>query len=160
MNTMEDLFHALLQDVYSAEQELTKTLPKLANEAKDPQWTKAFSAHHKETEEHVRRLERSFEMMGKPATGRKCEAILGIIAEGEQVIKKADNHETEDAGLTASGQAVEHYEIARYDTLCSWANMIGKPRIANMLHDTLKEEKQAEALLTQIADRPVNRRVT
>lgn len=157
MTTMEDLFHSLLQDVYYAEKELTETLPKLAKEAKDPELKKAFSDHEKETEGHVRRLERAFEMIGRPAKGRKCDAILGIIAEGAQLIKEVDSRETEDAGLIASGQAAEHYEIARYGTLCTWANMIGKPQIAYMLHDTLQEEKSADALLTRIAERSVNR---
>ncbi len=156
MKTMEELFHDLLQDVYYAEQQLIKALPKLAKNAGDGDLKKAFSAHEKETEGHVKRLEKAFEMIGKPAKGKKCEAILGIIAEGEDVIKEVDDDDTLDAGLIASGQAAEHYEIARYGTLCAWAKVIGKPQIAKLLHQTLEEEKKADGLLTKIAERSVN----
>ena len=157
MKTMEELFHAMLQDVYYAEKELTKALPKMAKEADDKELKKAFTNHEKETEGHVKRLEQAFEMIGKPAKGKKCDAILGIIAEGEDVIKEVDDEETLDAGLVASGQAAEHYEIARYGTLCAWAKQLGKPQIARLLHETLEEEKKADSLLTKIAERSVNK---
>lgn len=157
MKTMEELFHAMLQDVYYAEKELTKALPKMAKEADDKDLKKAFTDHEKETEGHLKRLEQVFEMIGKPAKGKKCDAILGIIAEGEDVIKEVDDEETLDAGLVASGQAAEHYEIARYGTLCAWAKLLGKPQIARLLHETLEEEKKADSLLTKIAERSVNK---
>lgn len=157
MKTMEELFHAMLQDVYYAEKELTKALPKMAKEADDKDLKKAFTDHEKETEGHLKRLEQAFEMIGKPAKGKKCDAILGIIAEGEDVIKEVDDEETLDAGLVASGQAAEHYEIARYGTLCAWAKLLGKPQIARLLHETLEEEKKADSLLTKIAERSVNK---
>jgi ferritin-like metal-binding protein YciE len=156
MKTMEELFHALLQDVYYAEKELTKALPKMAKEADDAQLKKAFTDHLKQTEGHIERLEKAFEMIGKTARGKKCDAIIGIVAEGKDVIEEVDDPQTLDAGLIASGQAAEHYEIARYGTLCSWAKLIGKPQIARLLHETLEEEKQADALLTKIAERSVN----
>lgn len=156
MKSMDEMFHALLQDVFYAEQELTKALPKMAKEAENDELKKAFSDHQKETEGHVDRLKKAFEMIGKPAKGKKCDAILGIIAEGEEVIKEVDDDDTLDAGLVAAGQAAEHYEIARYGTLCAWAKVIGKPQIANLLHETLEEEKKADALLTKIAERSVN----
>lgn len=156
MKTMDELFNALMQDVYYAEKELTKALPKMAKEAEDKDLKQAFTDHLKETQGHVERLEKAFEMIGKPAKGKKCEAILGIIAEGEEVIKEADHEEIQDAGLIASGQAAEHYEIARYGTLCSWAKLLGKPQVANLLHQTLEEEKKADALLSKIAERSVN----
>ncbi|MEJ2435798.1 MAG: ferritin-like domain-containing protein, partial [Pseudolabrys sp.] len=134
MKTMDELFTDLMQDVYYAEKELTKALPKMAKEAKDENLKKAFSDHLKETEGHIERLDKAFEMIGKPAKGKKCDAILGIIAEGEEVIKGVSDPQTEDAGLIASGQAAEHYEIARYGTLCSWAKLLGKPQVANLLH--------------------------
>lgn len=156
MKTMEDLFHALLQDVYYAEKQLTKALPKMAKEADNAKLKKAFTDHLKETEGHIERLERAFEMFGKPARGKKCEAIIGIIEEGKEVIEEADDEQILDAGLIASGQAAEHYEIARYGTLCAWAKLIGKPQIARLLHETLEEEKHADALLTEIAEQRVN----
>ena len=156
MKTMEELFTALMQDVYYAEKELTKALPKMAKEAEDKDLKRAFTEHLKETEGHIKRLEKAFEMIGKPAKGKKCDAILGIIAEGKEVIEEVDDNETLDAGLVAAGQAAEHYEIARYGTLCAWAKLIGKPQIAKLLHETLEEEKKADGLLTKIAERSVN----
>lgn len=156
MKTMDQLFTDLMQDVYYAEKELTKALPKMAKEADDEELKKAFNDHLKETEGHIKRLDKAFELMGKPAKGKKCDAILGIIAEGEHVIKEVDDEQTLDAGLIASGQAAEHYEIARYGTLCAWAKLIGKPQVAKLLHETLEEEKKADALLTKIAERSVN----
>jgi ferritin-like metal-binding protein YciE len=156
MKTMEELFHALLQDVYYAEKQLTKALPKMAKHADNGELKKAFTEHLKETEGHVERLERAFQMIERPAKAKKCDAILGIIAEGKDVIDKVDDAPVLDAGLIASGQAAEHYEIARYGTLCAWAKLIGKPQIARLLHETLEEEKNADALLGKIADRSVN----
>jgi len=156
MKTMDQLFTDLMQDVYYAEKELTKALPKMAKEADDEELKKAFNDHLKETEGHIKRLDKAFELIGKPAKGKKCDAILGIIAEGEHVIKEVDDDQTLDAGLIASGQAAEHYEIARYGTLCAWAKLIGKPQVAKLLHETLEEEKKADALLSKIAERSVN----
>lgn len=156
MKTMDDMFNALMQDVYYAEKQLTKTLPKMAKEATDEKLKRAFTNHLKETEGHVERLEKAFEMMDKPARTRKCDGILGIIEEGKEVMDEADDHQVLDAGLIASGQAAEHYEIARYGTLCSWAKLLNKPQIARLLHQTLEEEKKADELLTQIAEHSVN----
>jgi ferritin-like metal-binding protein YciE len=153
---MDQLFHALLQDVYYAEKELTKALPKMAKEAENDDLKAAFTNHLEETKNHVQRLEKAFEMIGKPAKGKKCDAILGIVAEGKEVIDEVDDADTLDAGLIASGQAAEHYEIARYGTLCAWARQLGKPQIERLLHETLEEEKKADALLTQIAEESVN----
>jgi ferritin-like metal-binding protein YciE len=157
MKTMDELFHALLQDVYYAEKQLVKALPKLAKKSTDKQLQKAFSDHLEETQGHVERLEKVFEMIGKSARGKKCDAILGIVAEGEEVIEEVDDDEVLDAGILAAAQAAEHYEIARYGTLCAWAKQIGKPQIARLLHQTLEEEKKADQLLTSIAERSVNK---
>ena len=157
MKTMEELFHALLQDVYYAEKQLTKALPKMAKEADNDELKEAFTTHLKETEGHVERLEEVFKMIGKPARGKTCDAILGIIAEGKEVIDEVDDEQVLDAGLIAAGQAAEHYEIARYGTLCAWAKLIGKPQVARLLHETLEEEKHADKLLNEIAERAVNR---
>lgn len=156
MKTMEELFYALMQDVYYAEKQLTKALPKLAKEAQNKKLQKAFADHLKETEGHVERLEKAFEMLGKTAKGKKCDAILGIIEEGKEVIDEVDDDDVLDAGLIASGQAAEHYEIARYGTLIAWAKQLGKPQIARLLHETLDEEKHADKLLTEIAEERVN----
>jgi ferritin-like metal-binding protein YciE len=157
MKSMEDMFYAMLQDVYYAEKQLTKALPKMAKEAGDQELKKAFTDHLEETQGHIERLEKAFGMIDKTARAKKCDAILGIIEEGKEVMEKAsDDKELLDAGLIASGQAAEHYEIARYGTLCAWAKLLGKPQLARLLHETLEEEKKADALLSQIAEKSVN----
>lgn len=157
MKSMEDMFYFLMQDVYYAEKQLTRALPKMAKEAEDEELKQAFTNHLEETEGHIQRLEKAFGMIDKTARARKCDAILGIIEEGKEVMEKAGNDkELLDAGLIASGQAAEHYEIARYGTLCAWAKLLDKPQIARLLHETLEEEKKADALLSQIAERSVN----
>ena len=156
MKTMEDLFYALLQDVYYAEKQLLKTLPKLAKKAANDQLKAAFLEHRDQTEGHIERLEKAFEMIGKKAKGKKCDAILGIIAEGEEVLKAAKDEEVRDAGMIGAAQAAEHYEIARYGTLCAWAKTIGKPEIARQLHQTLEEEKETDERLSKIAKDAVN----
>lgn len=157
MKSMEELFHALLQDVYYAEKQLVKTLPKLAKKSTDEMLQKAFTDHLKQTEEHVQRLEDVFDMIEKKPRTKKCDAILGIVAEGDEVMAEAEDDDVRDAGILASAQAAEHYEIARYGTLCAWANQLGKPQIARLLHQTLDEEKKADGLLSSIAERSVNR---
>jgi ferritin-like metal-binding protein YciE len=154
---MDDLFYALLQDVYYAEKQLVKALPKLAKKSTDRQLQKAFTDHLEQTKGQVERLEKVFEMIDKKPRGKKCDAILGIVAEGEEVIKEADDEDVLDAGILAAAQAAEHYEIARYGTLCAWANQLGKPQIARLLHQTLEEEKKADGLLSSIAERSVNK---
>jgi ferritin-like metal-binding protein YciE len=154
--TLDDLFYALLQDVYYAEKQLLKALPKLAKESTHTDLEKAFTDHRKETERQVERLEEVFEKIDRPAKGKKCEAILGIIEEGEEVIDETDAGEVLDAGLIASAQAAEHYEIARYGTLCAWAKQLGRDDVAMLLHETLEEEKATDERLTSIAKGSVN----
>lgn len=156
MKSMEDLFHAVLQDVYFAEKQLLKALPKMAKKASNEKLANAFIKHRDQTEGQIERLDKAFEMIGKKAKGKKCEAILGIIAEGEEVIEEAEDDEVLDAGLIAAAQAAEHYEIARYGTLCAWAKQLGKPQLARLLHQTLEEEKQTDELLTKLAETSVN----
>ena len=156
MKTMDDLFYALMQDVYYAEKKLVTTLKKMGKKASSEQLQTAFNDHMEETQGHVARLEQAFEMFGKKAKGKKCDAILGIVAEGDEVIEEAEEDHILDAGLIASGQAAEHYEIARYGTLIAWAKQLGKPQIARLLSQTLEEEKKADALLTRIAEAQVN----
>jgi ferritin-like metal-binding protein YciE len=156
MKTMDDLFYALLQDVYFAEKQLVRALGKMAKAAKTPELEKAFTDHREQTEGHVERLERAFDMIEKRAKGKRCDAIMGIIAEGEEVMEEAKGDAIGDAGILAAGQAAEHYEIARYGTLCAWAKELGRADIAKILHETLEEEKKADELLTRIADKSVN----
>ncbi len=156
MQTMEDLFYTVMQDVYYAEKQLLKTLKKMGKKANNGKLQTAFNTHLQETEGHVERLEEAFQMLDKRARAKKCDAILGIVAEGDEVMKEAENDDVLDAGLVATAQAAEHYEIARYGTLVAWAKQIGKPQIARLLHQTLEEEKKADALLTRIAESQVN----
>ena len=156
MKTMDDLFYGLLQDVYFAEKQLLKALPKMAKKASNEELKTAFTDHRDQTQGQIERLDQAFEMIGKKAKGKKCDAILGIIAEGEEVIEEADDDDVLDAGLLAAAQAAEHYEISRYGTLCAWAKQLGKPQIARLLHVTLEEEKETDELLTKIAESSVN----
>ena len=155
--TMDDLFYALLQDVYYAEKQLVKVLPKLAKNSRNSQLQQAFTNHLEETKGHVERLEQAFQMIDKKPKAKKCDAILGIVAEGDEVMKACEDDNVCDAGILAAAQAAEHYEIARYGTLCAWAKQLGKPQIARLLHQTLDEEKKADALLSSIAEREVNK---
>lgn len=157
MKTLEDLFHGLLQDVYYAEKQLLKTLPKMAKKASSEELAEAFTTHRDQTEGQIERLDQAFEMLGKKPRGKKCDAILGIIEEGKEVMEEAEDDEVLDAGLIGAAQAAEHYEIARYGTLCAWAKQLGKPQLARLLHQTLEEEKQTDELLTQIAEGSVNK---
>lgn len=156
MKSMEDLFHNVLQDVYYAEKQLLRTLPKLAKKSSSAELEKAFNDHRGQTQGHVKRLEQVFDMIGKKPRAKKCDAILGIVAEGDEVIKKADEEDVCDAGMIAAAPAAEHYEIARYGTLCAWAESLGKKEVAGVLKETLEEEKKADQLLTSIAKGGVN----
>lgn len=160
MKSMDELFHALLQDVYFAEKKLLVALPKLAKKSSSAQLEKAFLDHLKQTESHVKRLEKVFGLIGKKPKGKTCDAILGIIAEGEDVIKASDDETVRDAGIIAAAQAAEHYEIARYGTLCEWAKTLGLIEAKTILGQTLDEEEKADKLLTSIAEGGVNQAAT
>jgi ferritin-like metal-binding protein YciE len=153
---MDELFHAQLRDVYFAEKQLVKALSKLAKNSTHERLTEAFSTHLEETEGHVERLEKVFELIDKKPKGRKCDAILGIIAEGKEVIDEVDEDAVRDAGLVAAAQAAEHYEIARYGTLVAWAELLGLEDAMELLNKTLAEEKKADHLLASIAEGGVN----
>jgi ferritin-like metal-binding protein YciE len=156
--TMDDLFVHTLQDIYYAENQILKALPKMIDKASSPQLKQAFQSHLNETEEHVRRLERVFQMRGEKAQGVDCEAIDGIIKETEHVIGNIADKNVLDAAMTAAAQAVEHYEITRYGTLIAWAKELGRNDMANLLHQTLGEEKAADEKLTRIGEERVNRK--
>jgi ferritin-like metal-binding protein YciE len=156
MRNMEELFVHLLKDIYYAEKQLVKALPKMAKAAETPKLKQAFENHLAETEGQVERLEKVFDIVGKAARGEKCEAIVGLIAEGKEVIEDGENAAVIDAGILAAAQAVEHYEMARYGTLVAWARQLGHKDAASLLESNLKEEKAADQLLTRIAESQVN----
>jgi ferritin-like metal-binding protein YciE len=157
IQTKDDLFVHTLQDIYYAEQQIIKGLPKMIEKTSDPALQRAFKHHLEETKNHVTRLERVFQLHGAEAKGVKCEAIDGIIGEAESIMSDA-GEEVRDAAILAAAQAVEHYEIARYGTLAEWATEMGHDECASILSETLGEEKAADAKLTEIAEASVNRR--
>ena len=148
---LSELFYETLKDVYFAERQILRTLPKMAKAAQSAELKAAFQQHREETEEQVQRLQKVFEIFGKRAQGKTCEAIQGIIEEGEEIIEEFGKSPAIDAGLVASGQAVEHYEMARYGTLKQWAADLGLSDAVTLLEQTLAEEKKADALLTKLA---------
>ena len=154
--TLEDLFHETLKDIYFAEKQILKALPKLAKAANSDQLRNAFQTHHGETEGQVGRLEEIFELIRKPARGKTCDAILGILDEGKEVMEEFEDSPTLDAGLLSGAQAVEHYEISRYGTLKTWASELGLSGAAKLLDETLVEEKRTDELLTELAKSAVN----
>jgi ferritin-like metal-binding protein YciE len=150
--TLDGLFLDTLKDIYFAERQILKALPKMIKAAQDPKLRDGFAAHRNETEGQVERLQGVFEILGKRAQGKTCEAIKGIIEECEELLEEAtDPSAVRDAGLIACGQAVEHYEMARYGALVAWAGALGKSDAVALLQANLDQEKKADALLTQVA---------
>ncbi|MEW4526735.1 ferritin-like domain-containing protein [Maioricimonas sp. JC845] len=155
-DSLECLFVDQIQDIYDAEQRLTKALPKMAEAATDPQLKAAFSSHLTETEGQVHRLEKVFEMLGKDAKTKTCDAMKGLISEGEEMINAKGDEHVRDAALIAAAQRVEHYEIAAYGTARQLATRLGRSDIARLLQETLDEEGAADRKLTSIAEASVN----
>ncbi|MBV8280629.1 MAG: ferritin-like domain-containing protein [Candidatus Eremiobacteraeota bacterium] len=153
---LDDLFYDTLKDIYFAERQILKTLPKLAKAAQSEELKDAFLTHRDETEGHVERLQQVFEMIGKRAQARTCEAIKGILEEGDEIMDEYAGSQALDAGLLAGGQAVEHYEMSRYGTLKTWATQLGLKDAASLLEQTLQEEKKTDALLSKLAEQKVN----
>ncbi|WP_421401183.1 ferritin-like domain-containing protein [Agrobacterium fabrum] len=153
---LDDLFYDTLKDIYYAERQILKALPKMARAATDPKLKQAFEKHKEETQGHIERLQEVFEIIGKRAQGKTCEAIQGIIAEGEEIIEDFKGTPALDAGLVSSAQAVEHYEIARYGTLKAWAEKLGHTKAVPLLDATLKEESKTDEALTALAKTSVN----
>ena len=151
-----DLFYDTLKDIYFAERQILKTLPKLAKAAQSQQLKGAFMTHRDETEVHVERLQQVFDMIGKRAQATTCEAIKGILEEGDEIMQEYTGSEALDAGLLAGGQAVEHYEMSRYGTLKTWATQLGLKDVAALLEQTLQEEKKTNSLLSKLAEEKVN----
>jgi ferritin-like metal-binding protein YciE len=156
--TLEDLFLASLKDVYYAEKQILRALPKMAKAAESDELRAAFEKHRAETEGQVQRLEQVFEGMGKKAQGKTCPAIQGIIEEGKEVMEDFADSEALDAGLLAAAQSVEHYEISRYGTLRTWAQELGMREAVTLLEKTLEEEKKTDQLLTKLAEARVNQK--
>ncbi len=154
--TLRDLFHDTLKDIYFAEKKILAALPKMAKAAQSDELRSAFEKHESETEEHVNRLEQVFEEIEAKPQGKTCDAILGIIEEGQDVMKEFKGKPAVDAGLIAAAQAVEHYEIARYGTLRTWAEELGLEEAAKLLDETLDEEKKTDEMLTELAQSGVN----
>ena len=155
---LEDLFAETLKDIYFAEKQILRALPKMAREAESPELKQAFETHRVETEGQVERLNQVFEQIGPPARGKTCEAIVGIIDEAKEIMEEFKGAEALDAGLAASAQAVEHYEIARYGTLKTWARELGLNDAAKLLDETLQEEIKADQLLTRLATTSINKK--
>jgi ferritin-like metal-binding protein YciE len=154
--TLETLFHDQLRDIYYAERKITRALSKMARGAQSEDLKAAFQKHKDETDVHVERLQQVFELLGKPARGKTCPAIDGILEEGEEILEEYKSSAALDAGLIASAQAVEHYEMCRYGTLRRWAETLGMKDAASLLSQTLEEEKKTDADLSQLAETAAN----
>lgn len=154
--TLDDLFLDTVKDIYFAERQILKALPKMMKAATSPDLQAAFEQHLVETEGHVDRLEEVFTMLGKNPRGKTCEAILGIIDEGKSIMEDFRGTDALDAGLVSAAQAFEHYEIARYGTLKTWANQLGYPEAAALFDATLQEELATDQKLSQVAETALN----
>lgn len=158
IKTMNDLFVHQLQDIYYAEQQLTRALPKMADKATDPQLKQGFLTHLEETKQHVKRLEEVFKMHGVQVKAVDCPAIDGIIEEAEETAGEVADKAVLDAALINAAQAAEHYEIVRYGSLIAWAKQLGRTDCAAVLAKTLEEEKATDKKLTTLAESKVNLR--
>ena len=156
INTMDDLFLHVVQDIYYAEQQIMKALPDMIEKATNRELTTALKSHLGETEKQVARLEQVFDLLGKKPKGISCPAIDGIIKEAKEIAGKVSDKKVLDAALIAAAQAVEHYEITRYGTLIAWAEELGNEAVAKLLTTTLNEEKRADKKLSGIAEKKVN----
>lgn len=153
---LNDLFLDTLKDIYFAEKQILKALPKMAKAATSDELRTAFEKHHDETEGQVERLEQIFELIDKPARSKTCDAIQGILDEGKEIMDEYKGSEALDAGMLAAAQAVEHYEISRYGTLKQWAQQLGMKDAVRLLDQTLQEEKKTDETLTKLAEDTVN----
>jgi ferritin-like metal-binding protein YciE len=153
---LDELFHDTLKDIYFAEKKILSALPKMAKAAQNEDLKAAFEKHRDETEEQVSRLERVFALIEEKPQGKKCPAIIGIIEEGQEVIKEYKGSPALDAGLLSAAQSVEHYEISRYGTLCTWAEELGLDEAKRLLGQTLDEEEKTDKALSELAEGVVN----
>ncbi len=158
IKTMDDLFVHQLQDIYYAEKQLVKSIPKMADKATDAQLKKGFQDHLEQTKGHVTRLEQVFKMHGAEVKAVNCPAIDGFIKEADEVAGEVEDKNVLDAALINAAQAVEHYEITRYGTLIAWAKQLGRNDCASVLQKTLDEEKATDKALTTMAESKINLR--
>ena len=158
LQSMNDLMLHFLKDVYYAERQILKALPKMAKAAQADAVKQAFLHHREQTQGQVERLGKVFEAMGKRPQGTTCEAIIGLIEEGEELIEQTEAGPVRDAGLIACAQAVEHYEMARYGALIAWGNACGLGEAVKLLEETLAEEKQTDADLNKLATADINQK--
>jgi len=156
MMTLQNLFVSQLQDAYSAESQLIEALPKMAQAASSDDLRQGFEKHLTETRQQLKRLEKACKLVDCETGGETCEAMQGLITEGQEAISLQADAQVKDAGLICAAQKVEHYEIALYGTLCSWADELGLNDVRDLLHQTLEEEKATDAKLTELAERRVN----
>lgn len=157
MDSLRDALLEEMRDLLSAEKQLTKALPKLAKKASHAELKQAFESHLKETEQHVERLQRAFDALGKKPRSQRCDAMEGIVEEGRELMEKDADADVMDALLISAAQKAEHYEIASYGTLCTWAEMLGESKVLELLRATMDEEEKADRKLTAIARSAVNR---
>jgi ferritin-like metal-binding protein YciE len=157
LNSLQDLMIDEIRDLYHAERQITQALPKMINAANDPELKKAFQTHLEQTEGQIKRLEDVFRQLEIPARAKVCHAMLGIIEEGKEFIAEDADPDVKDAGLIACAQRVEHYEIAGYGTVRTFAQELGLSQVQQLLQQTLDEEKETDALLTGLAERRLNR---
>ncbi|MFL5615566.1 MAG: ferritin-like domain-containing protein [Gemmatimonadaceae bacterium] len=156
MESLKELYVEELKDLYSAEKQLVKALPRMAKNATNPELKQAFTDHLQETEGHVERLEQIFEMLGERAGGKKCKGMEGLIEEAKELLEEDASEEVLDAGMISKAQHVEHYEMAGYGSVRTYARQLGLDEQADLLQQTLDEEAKADELLTQIAESSVN----
>jgi ferritin-like metal-binding protein YciE len=156
-DSLADAFYDELRDVLSAERQLVDALPKMAKKASSPELQHAFEHHLAETKQHVERVEQAFAETGKAARAKTCEAMKGLIGEAEELLKKDAEPSVRDAVMIAAAQKVEHYEIATYGTLCTWAKALGYSQAVSLLKQNIDEEETADKTLTEIAETSVNR---
>jgi ferritin-like metal-binding protein YciE len=155
-NPLAQLLQDELQDIYDAEKQLTKALPKLTKKANSPELKEALESHLQETEGQIDRLEQAFELLDLPVRGKKCKGMANLIKEGEEMISDAEDADAVDAVMIGAAQKVEHYEIAGYGTARTWARVLGHENVATLLEESLEEEKNADQKLTAIAESFVN----
>ncbi|HEY1933515.1 MAG TPA: ferritin-like domain-containing protein [Acetobacteraceae bacterium] len=155
---LDELLLSFMQDIYYAERQILKALPKMAKAAQNSDLKEALTHHRQETEGQVERLQKAFESMGKAARGSTCEAINGIIEEGEETVEQFPEGSVRDAGIVANAQAVEHYEMARYGTIIAWARIGGHNDVVKLMEETLAEEKKADKLLNDLAGKEINQK--
>ena len=156
VKTINDLFLNTLKDIYYAEKQIYKSLPKMVKGAGSPELKAAFEKHRVETEGQIERIEKVFEGCGVAARSIRCEAMDGILAEAKEVMEEIEDAEVRDAGILAAAQTVEHYEIARYGTLIAWADQLGMKQASQLLRQTLDEERKTDQALTQLAEKTIN----